>query len=462
MSVYKGDQVIANGIVVDEGTTDYTELENKPQINGVELSGNKSAIDLGLITSDDIPTAVSELTNDTGYITDSALTNYALKTEIPANTSDLNNDSGYITNSVNNLTNYPPTSTLSTNYVNTTSDQTINGTKTFSNTIIRTGGFSEDSTNIYAAKDNNDKGYVTTVAYYATSRIYHRLSATNNTAAKTGYFDVICDDEGNYWTQVGGSGTYKKADSTSVSSMQVITAGEVNDPSQALNVVHRSGDETVSGTKIFTGAFTKRANYSADVTSETIASNILNVFDTNNKLMTALYTQRTVNTKKVNLLMRTVNPNIAENAYGEINLQLEDSGKLYALYSKSSEGVTIDIPDTGAYIPTMDKVNSRITSIMNNSAYVPADTYQDVELTSSGQTIIAPGNGYLCYNGTSTTNAGCYMLNTVSGLGSQSIPWQQGGGIVLCNLSVKAGDPVKIVYGGTKTYLRFIPLVSVN
>lgn len=30
------------------GTSDYTDLENKPKINNVELSGNKSSSDLGL------------------------------------------------------------------------------------------------------------------------------------------------------------------------------------------------------------------------------------------------------------------------------------------------------------------------------------------------------------------------------------------------------------------------------
>lgn len=33
------------------GTIDYTELENKPQINSVTLSGNKTASDLGLISA---------------------------------------------------------------------------------------------------------------------------------------------------------------------------------------------------------------------------------------------------------------------------------------------------------------------------------------------------------------------------------------------------------------------------
>ena len=44
------------------GTSDYTALTNKPSINNVTLSGNKSLSDLG------IPTKTSDLTNDAQYI----------------------------------------------------------------------------------------------------------------------------------------------------------------------------------------------------------------------------------------------------------------------------------------------------------------------------------------------------------------------------------------------------------
>lgn len=64
--------------------TDYNDLQNKPQINSVELIGNKSLHDLGIQPKG----------------------NYALESEIPTNTSDLNNDSGFITNTVNDLLNY--------------------------------------------------------------------------------------------------------------------------------------------------------------------------------------------------------------------------------------------------------------------------------------------------------------------------------------------------------------------
>ena len=44
-----------------------------------------------------IPSAVSQLTNDTGFITVDALTDYALKSQIPTNNNQLTNGAGYIT-----------------------------------------------------------------------------------------------------------------------------------------------------------------------------------------------------------------------------------------------------------------------------------------------------------------------------------------------------------------------------
>ena len=128
-------------------TTAYGDLTGKPQINGVTLVDNKtskelnlygtgnappypvtsvngqtgdvtievggnvdsvngktgavvlSAADVGALPNTTvIPDKTSQLDNDSGYITNSALTGYAKKTEIPTKTSELTNDSGYITN----------------------------------------------------------------------------------------------------------------------------------------------------------------------------------------------------------------------------------------------------------------------------------------------------------------------------------------------------------------------------
>ena len=67
------------------GTTDYTELSNKPKINGVELDGNKTTKDLGI----EIPTKLSEFLNDVGYIDSSELENYYTKDEINAQIGDI-------------------------------------------------------------------------------------------------------------------------------------------------------------------------------------------------------------------------------------------------------------------------------------------------------------------------------------------------------------------------------------
>mgnify|MGYP004650317755 CR=1 FL=1 len=128
------------------GATDYNQLTNRPSINGMTLSGNQTSSQLGLYGTNNtppypvtsvngqtgnvviptggnvdsvngktgevvlnsadvgalpsttvIPDKVSQLENDSGYITNGALTGYAKKTEIPTKTSQLDNDSHYIT-----------------------------------------------------------------------------------------------------------------------------------------------------------------------------------------------------------------------------------------------------------------------------------------------------------------------------------------------------------------------------
>ena len=52
------------------GTSDYDQLSNRPQINSVTLTGNKQLSDLGIPSLFDIPTKVSQLQNDSGFVTE--------------------------------------------------------------------------------------------------------------------------------------------------------------------------------------------------------------------------------------------------------------------------------------------------------------------------------------------------------------------------------------------------------
>lgn len=66
------------------GTTDYTELTNKPSINSIELNGNKTLDQLGIQPKGN-------------YLIEADLADYAKTSAIPTNVSQLTNDAGYIT-----------------------------------------------------------------------------------------------------------------------------------------------------------------------------------------------------------------------------------------------------------------------------------------------------------------------------------------------------------------------------
>lgn len=71
---------------------------NVDSVNGKTGVVVLNAADVGALPNTTvIPDKTSQLDNDSGYITNSALTDYAKKTEIPTKTSELTNDSGFIT-----------------------------------------------------------------------------------------------------------------------------------------------------------------------------------------------------------------------------------------------------------------------------------------------------------------------------------------------------------------------------
>lgn len=187
-----------------------------------------------------IPTNVSELTNDAGYITSA---------DIPTKTSDLTNDSGFITNSVSNLTNYYTKSqTYTQGEVNSllsaitiptkTSDLTndgADGTSTYVEadqlaTVATSGSYNDLSNKptIPAAQVNSDWNATSgkaqilnkpTLATVATSGSYNDLSnrptiptAGTITSGSTGYatggdvYDAIGDVESILATLNNGGG----------------------------------------------------------------------------------------------------------------------------------------------------------------------------------------------------------------------------------------------------------------
>lgn len=78
------------------GTKNYEELENKPKINGVELVGDLSAEDLGLTGGGETGTTNYEDLTNKPSINGTELSG-DITLDIPTKTSDLTNDSGFLT-----------------------------------------------------------------------------------------------------------------------------------------------------------------------------------------------------------------------------------------------------------------------------------------------------------------------------------------------------------------------------
>ena len=101
MITYNGDSKILKALVsaVNTIVTDYPDLNNKPKVNNVELVGNKTLSDLG------VPTEIDDLSDvDISSATDEQVLKYNETTEkwengnidIPTNLSDLTNDCEYL------------------------------------------------------------------------------------------------------------------------------------------------------------------------------------------------------------------------------------------------------------------------------------------------------------------------------------------------------------------------------
>ena len=134
------------------GGTNYTAGYGI-DITGDEISNTLTSYN-DLTDLPSIPTATSELTNDSNFVTsndlsqvafDGSYTSLSNLPDIPVDTSDLNNDSGFITKDVNDLTYYTLSSNLSA--VATSGDY---------NDLSNTPTIPTNTSDL-----NNDSGYIT-------------------------------------------------------------------------------------------------------------------------------------------------------------------------------------------------------------------------------------------------------------------------------------------------------------
>ena len=237
------------------GTTNYNNLTNKPSINGTTLSGNKTSTELGVYgTGNEPPYPVTSVNGQTGAVTintDGKVTSVngqtgdvvlnaesvsALPstTKIPSATSDLTNDSGYITAADAPVQSVDgQTGEVVTNAVKTTAQTLTDAQKAQARTNIGAGtssfsGAYDDLTGkptipSKTSELDNDSGFITNAAlapYAKTADVPTKMSQLNNDSGfvdaagasaaapvqsvntKTGAVVLTQDDVGNGTTYV--------------------------------------------------------------------------------------------------------------------------------------------------------------------------------------------------------------------------------------------------------------------
>ena len=223
------------------GTSDYNALSNKPALNTdnsaalevnaqEEISGTVSLHKVSktgnyndLLNKPNIHSKTSDLTNDSGFITNEVdnLTNYYTETEvnnllsskadtsqIPTKVSELDNDTGFITNSTNELTNY---------YKKT---ETYNKTEV-NNLLVDKADVEDIPTT--TSQLTNDSGYITNTVDNLTN--YYKKSETYTQSTID---EILREQEHEILTTTSLTHYYKKTETYNQTEVNNLLANKAN------------------------------------------------------------------------------------------------------------------------------------------------------------------------------------------------------------------------------------------
>ena len=204
----------------EEGTSDYGNLENKPQINNVELTGNKTASNLGLQPAGD----------------------YALSTEIPSKVSDLINDSNFVSdnnyvhtdnNFTNNLKNKldgiesEATKTIVDSSITNTSTNPVESKVIYNALNSKLDTSLKGAANGIAELDSNGKILESQLPSYVDD-VLEGYYYNNNFYEDSTYTALITGETGKIYIDLATNKTYRWGGSTYVLISETITLGETS------------------------------------------------------------------------------------------------------------------------------------------------------------------------------------------------------------------------------------------
>lgn len=288
------------------GTTDYNRLRNKPSIEGHELVGDSSLEDIGVTDAiedaledytptsefaevaftgdydDLIGTPTIPVVNDAtltitrngasaGTFTANSANNTAIDISVPTATSDLTNDSGFITNTVNNLVNYyTKTETNSAIGTETTNrenadhglQEQIDALASASDVVDVVGTYADLQNYDTSHLNNNDIIKVLTDETHNDAISYYRWNTATSTFSYIG-------SQGPFYTKSESDATFvpqtRTVNNKALSSNITLTASDVGALPDS-TVIPTVNDATLTITQNGTSAGTFTANASSNTT----------------------------------------------------------------------------------------------------------------------------------------------------------------------------------------------------
>ena len=206
------------------GETNYNKLDNLPSINSIILTGNKTLEELGIQAAgdyaikDDVPTKMSELDNDTGFISGYTETDPTIPQHVKEITEkDIekwNNAKTYTADDNVVIENDVIKGYTNTGYIVSDTDiklQAISEVETMAETtdnkIVYT--YDEvviiyDGTNYIRRSENGIDFDIIELPYNCKNMIYHTVSKRLIATSHNGYF-MYSDDNGKTWTAQSSS-----------------------------------------------------------------------------------------------------------------------------------------------------------------------------------------------------------------------------------------------------------------
>lgn len=254
--------------------------------------------------------------------------------------------------------------------------ETINGLKTFGNNInLLASAFSyrhiysnntsitkgtTPSTNIgfdYVLRDSANSNIAAFNGWYNTNGdITAALYAYTPTSGSTTHADLrVCNYAAGradvvFSTPSGVENSCLSAETNSTASTMIPTKGWVNNPATSTNVVHRTGNETIGGTKTFSESIIANINATRNVAPSTAQFGGIGVRDNANNLFASMLASMDTS-KNATAFLRVFNPkNTSTSDATYMSLHYDADGSTYVT------------------APASDVVNSIVTTVNKSKA----------------------------------------------------------------------------------------------